>query len=127
MKLFRTVEKVGWKPKDWLTGGFHCSAGAFSMTVLTIWCGLSEAASPAPDVLTAFAFEHANSFACAGIQHLTNEAGYRIASRAAVAGVRRLIAAFTIEDLAKFQTNDPKSRWDSLDAKGPVFWLRKSG
>jgi hypothetical protein len=52
-----------------------------------------------------------------------------IASRAALAGIHRLIADFTVEDLAKFQANDLKPRWDGLDAKikGLVFWLRKSG
>jgi hypothetical protein len=100
-------------------------AFAFSVTVLTIWCGLAEAASPAPDVLTAFAFDHANSFACAGIQHLTNEARYRIVSRATVVGVHRSIAAFTIEDLAKSRctTLNPRGIASTLKLRGLLFWL----
>ena len=89
----------------------------------------TEAALLAPAMFTAFAFEHAHGLACPSIQHLTNEPGHRIASRAALAGIHRLIADFTVEDLAKFQANDLKPRWDGLDAKikGLVFWLRKSG
>jgi hypothetical protein len=80
-------------------------------------------------MFTALAFEHTHGLACARIQHLTNEAGHCIASRAAVVGVRRLIADFIIEYLAKFQANDLKPWWNGFYAKckGLFFGLRKLG
>jgi hypothetical protein len=89
----------------------------------------TEAALPAPDTFTAAAFEYANALAWAVIQHLMNERGHCIASRAIAVDIGRLFADSTIEYLAKIRASDHESRWNVfyVAPERIIFGTRKSG
>jgi hypothetical protein len=88
-----------------------------------------DATLPAPDTFTASAFEYANGLAWAVIQHLMNERGHRIASRAAAVAIRRLFADSTKENLAKFRASEQEARRNGfyVAPERIVFGPRKSG